>query len=60
MGGEASEGGEPPLPILVCFLCGVEGRQACENTTHIGMKKCLEETHLSCFLLPASAGTIWH
>lgn len=43
-------GKEPGLPTLVFFFLQ-SGRKACENGTHIGMKKFPEETLLSCFLL---------
>lgn len=55
VGRVASEGGEPPLPTLVCVCVCVfflwSGKKACEKGAHTGMKKLLEEIHLSCFPL---------
>lgn len=42
VGGVVSEGGEPPLPTLVCFFLW-NGRKVHENGAHTGVKKLLEE-----------------
>ena len=48
MGGAASEGG---TPSWCAFSVEWKEGRLVENKTHIGMKKCLEETHLTCFPL---------